>query len=190
MREQKLHTICEDAHCPNIGECWNAGTATFMILGDVCTRACGFCAVRDRQAALARPAGARAAGAQLCEPRSGLCRRSLRSIAMTSLIGGAEIFAACIEAIRRDVPAVRVEVLIPDFKGNWDALATVVEARPVRPQPQRRNGAAALLASAATGALRALARLDSPRQGRRPGHAHEVRLHGRTRRDPETSCSS
>jgi lipoic acid synthetase len=129
MRDQRLNTVCEDAHCPNIGECWNAGTATFMILGDVCTRSCGFCAVTT----------GRPQALDLMEPyRVARTVRTLRLdyVVITSVnrddleSGGAEIFAACINAIRRDGPDVRVEVLIPDFKGNWDALATVAEARP------------------------------------------------------------
>jgi lipoic acid synthetase len=129
MREQGLHTICEDAKCPNIGECWNAGTATFMILGDVCTRSCGFCAVttgRPHELDLLEPY-------RLAQAVESL---ALDYVVITSvnrddlMTGGAEIFAACIKTIRRNDPAVRVEVLIPDFKGNWDALATVVEAEP------------------------------------------------------------
>ncbi len=129
MREQGLHTICEDARCPNIGECWNAGTATFMILGDVCTRSCGFCAV-----ATGRPHGL-----DLLEPyrlARTVATLGLDYVVITSVnrddleSGGAEVFASCLRAIRRNDPAVRVEVLIPDFKGNWDALAIVVDARP------------------------------------------------------------
>jgi lipoic acid synthetase len=129
MRDQGLHTICEDAKCPNIGECWNAGTATFMILGDVCTRSCGFCAVTT----------GRPHDLDLLEPYR--LARAVRSLGLDYVVitsvnrddltaGGAEVFAACIKTIRRNDPAVRVEVLIPDFKGNWDALATVVKARP------------------------------------------------------------
>ncbi len=129
MRDQKLNTICEDAHCPNIGECWNAGTATFMILGEVCTRSCGFCAVTT----------GRPHALDLMEPyRLAQTVRTLQLdyVVITSVnrddleSGGAEIFAACIRAIRNDHPSVRVEVLIPDFKANWDALAKVVDARP------------------------------------------------------------
>ena len=129
MREQGLHTICEDAKCPNIGECWNAGTATFMILGDVCTRSCGFCAVttgRPHDLDLVEPYRVAQAVASL----------KLDYVVITSVnrddlaSGGAEVFAGCIRAIRRNDASVRVEVLIPDFKGNWDALATVVRARP------------------------------------------------------------
>jgi lipoic acid synthetase len=129
MREQNLHTICEDAHCPNIGECWNAGTATFMILGDVCTRSCGFCAVTT----------GRPHALDVMEPHR--LAQAVRTLGLDYVVitsvnrddlhsGGAEIFAACIRAIRDNDPNVRVEVLIPDFKGNWDALAAVVDARP------------------------------------------------------------
>jgi len=129
MRDERLHTVCEEAHCPNVGECWNAGTATFMILGDVCTRSCGFCAVTT----------GRPGELDLLEPfrlASAVRTLGLDYVVITSVnrddiaSGGAEIFAACIKAIRRNDPRVRVEVLIPDFKGNWDALALVVEARP------------------------------------------------------------
>jgi lipoic acid synthetase len=129
MREQSLHTICEDARCPNIGECWNAGTATFMILGDVCTRSCGFCAVttgRPHELDLLEPQRLAQAVQSL-----GLDYVVITSVNRDDLeSGGAEVFAGCIRAIRRNDASIRVEVLIPDFKGNWDALASVVRARP------------------------------------------------------------
>ena len=129
MREQNLHSVCEEARCPNIGECWNAGTATFMILGDTCTRSCGFCAVttgRPGELDLLEPVRLAQTVRQL-----GLDYVVITSVNRDDLpSGGAEIFAGCIRAIRRNDPNVRVEVLIPDFKGNWDALATVVRARP------------------------------------------------------------
>ncbi len=130
LREQGLHSVCEEARCPNIGECFNAGTATFMILGDVCTRACGFCDVTS----------GRPAGLDLLEPLRlartvetlGLDYAVITSVNRDDLPdGGAGIFAGCIRAIRQRSPDVQVEVLIPDFEGNWDALRTVVEARPV-----------------------------------------------------------
>ena len=129
MREGRLHTVCEEAHCPNIGECWEAGTATFMILGDTCTRACGFCAVKSgRPGALDRLEPMRVANA--------VRDLSLTHAVVTSVNrddepdGGAFIFAATIRWIRRLSPGTSVEVLIPDFMGNWDALATVMDARP------------------------------------------------------------
>jgi len=130
MRGLSLHTVCEEARCPNIGECWNRGTATFMILGDVCTRACGFCAVKTGLPG--RPPDpmepARVADA--------IGRMGLKHAVITSVNrddqkdGGAGIFAACIQAVRARVPGCAVEVLIPDFKGNWDALQAVIDARP------------------------------------------------------------
>jgi len=130
MRELDLHTVCEEAHCPNVGECWNRGTATFMILGDVCTRACGFCAVKTGLPG--RPPDPE-------EPRrvaDAVARMGLRHAVITSVNrddqgdGGAAIFAAVIREIRARVPGCAVEVLIPDFKGDWAALQTVLEARP------------------------------------------------------------
>ncbi len=130
LRQQELHTVCEEAHCPNIGECFNSGTATFMILGDICTRACGFCAVTT---------GRPEPGLDWLEPQrlaQAVRKLGLDYTVITSVNrddqpdGGAVIFANCIRAIQRDNPRGRVEVLIPDFMGNWDALATVVEARP------------------------------------------------------------
>ena len=130
MRERQLHTVCEEARCPNIGECFNAGTATFMILGDVCTRACGFCAVTS-----GRPQGAPdplepLRLAQAVETL-GLDYAVITSVQRDDLAdGGAGIFAACIRAIRHRTPRCQVEVLIPDFDGNPEALRAVVEARP------------------------------------------------------------
>jgi lipoic acid synthetase len=130
MRELGLHTVCEEARCPNVGECWNRGTATFMILGDVCTRACGFCAVKTGLPS--RPPDPQ-------EPRrvaDAVARLGLRHAVITSVNrddqkdGGAGIFAAVIREIRAHVPGCAVEVLIPDFKGDPQALATVIEARP------------------------------------------------------------
>jgi lipoyl synthase len=130
MRELDLHTVCEEARCPNVGECWNRGTATFMILGDVCTRACGFCAVKTGLPA--RPPDPE-------EPRrvaDAVARMGLRHAVITSVNrddqrdGGASIFAAVIREVRARIPACTVEVLIPDFKGDWAALEVVVAARP------------------------------------------------------------
>ena len=130
MRDLDLHTVCEEARCPNLGECWNRGTATFMILGDVCTRACGFCAVKTGLPGLPPDPmeAARVADA--------VARMGLRHAVITSVNrddqedGGAGVFADCIREVRARVPGCAVEVLIPDFKGNWTALGRVVEARP------------------------------------------------------------
>lgn len=130
MRGLDLHTVCEEAHCPNVGDCWNRGTATFMILGDVCTRACGFCAVKTGLPG--RPPDPH-------EPQrvaEAAARMGLRHVVVTSVNrddqpdGGASAFAGCIREIRRRLPQCAVEVLIPDFKGNWNALQTVIDARP------------------------------------------------------------
>lgn len=129
MRGLSLHTVCESARCPNIGECWNAGTATFMILGDVCTRSCGFCAVKT----------GRPQGLDREEPERVACAvqaLGLRHAVVTSVNrdelpdGGAEIFAETIAAIRRLCPQTKIEVLIPDFQGNWQALLAVINAEP------------------------------------------------------------
>lgn len=129
MREQSLHTVCEEAHCPNIGDCWSRGTATFMILGDTCTRSCGFCAVKTgRPGALDRGEPRRVALA--------IQQMELRHAVITSVdrdeleLGGADIFADTIKWTRRLSPDTTIEVLIPDFKGNWAALAMVMEAHP------------------------------------------------------------
>ena len=129
LREHDLSSVCEEAACPNIGECFGAGTATFMILGDICTRACGFCAVTS----------GRPAGLDLGEPRrlaDAIAALELDYAVITSVDrddladGGAGMFAACIHAIRERLPACTVELLVPDFEGNWSALATVMEAGP------------------------------------------------------------
>ncbi len=127
---QRLHTVCEEARCPNMGECWNAGTATFMILGDICTRSCGFCAVKT---------GRPDYGLDWDEPRrvaEAVQRMNLRHAVITSVNrderadGGAPLFAETIRQIRELVPTCTVEVLIPDFRGNEDALALVLDAKP------------------------------------------------------------
>ena len=130
MRDLDLHTVCEEARCPNLGECWNRGTATFMILGDVCTRACGFCAVKTGLPARP-PDGGEAARVANAVARMGLSHAVITSVNRDDQEdGGASVFAACIEQVRARVPGCAVEVLIPDFKGNWAALARVLEARP------------------------------------------------------------
>ena len=130
MRTLGLNTVCESARCPNMGECWEHRTATFMILGNICTRACGFCAV---------PSGKPAGPPDEQEPdrvAEAVERMGLRYAVVTSVNrddqpdGGAAIFARTIAEIRRRVPECKVEVLIPDFRGDWNALGTVVAARP------------------------------------------------------------
>ena len=129
MRGQQLHTVCEEAHCPNIGECWERGTATFMILGDICTRRCHYCAVttgRPQGLDLQEPARLAATVQEL-----GLRYCVITSVNRDDLPdGGAFIFAACINRIRAQSPDCKIEVLIPDFAGSQDALARVMAARP------------------------------------------------------------
>lgn len=129
VTDLKLHTVCESAACPNVGECWNKRTATFMILGNVCTRRCGFCAVQK--------------GGPLPvdydEPRrvaEACAALGLKFAVITSVNrddrkdGGAELFALTIQAIRERIPGCGVEVLVPDFQGSHEAMDTVLEARP------------------------------------------------------------
>lgn len=129
MRSKKLHTVCEEAMCPNIGECWGAGTATFLIMGDTCTRSCGFCDIKTgRPEPLDWQEPERVAQA--------VKKMDLRHVVITSVNrderkdGGAPIFALCIERIRQVQPGCSIEVLIPDFKGREEALKTVMDARP------------------------------------------------------------
>lgn len=129
MRGLKLNTVCEDAHCPNIGECWHHGTATFMILGDICTRACAYCAVaHGRPEALDIQEPHRVAEAV---QQMGLTYAVITSVDRDDLPdGGAGIFATTIREIKARMPDTRVEVLIPDFKGERAPLETVIDARP------------------------------------------------------------
>jgi lipoic acid synthetase len=130
MRGLALHTVCEEARCPNIGECWNRGTATFMILGDVCTRACGFCAVKTGLPGRPPDPGEPGRVADAVA-RMGLAHAVITSVNRDDQRdGGASIFAACIREIRARTPKCAIEVLIPDFKGSWEALAIVLDARP------------------------------------------------------------
>ena len=129
MRELKLHTVCEEAQCPNIGECWNHGTATFMILGEVCTRACAYCAISHGRPAPADPD--EAARVARAIHTLGLSYVVVTSVDRDDLKdGGASIFADTIRQTRALHPGCRLEVLIPDFQGNEAALRTVLDARP------------------------------------------------------------
>lgn len=130
MRTLGLHTVCESARCPNMGECWEHRIATFMILGNICTRACGFCSV---------PSGRPLGPPDEDEPQrvgEAVARMGLRYAVVTSVNrddqpdGGAAIFAETIREIHRRVPGCKVEVLIPDFRGVWTALQTVMAAQP------------------------------------------------------------
>ena len=129
MRQLDLHTVCEEATCPNIGECWDRGTATFMILGDICTRSCGYCNVTHGRPHPVDPT----------EPErlaAAVDRLGLRHVVITSVDrddlpdGGASAFAATITAVRRQAAGCRIEVLIPDFSGQVTDLRTVLDAQP------------------------------------------------------------
>jgi lipoyl synthase len=129
MRELGLHTVCEEARCPNIGECWEHKAATFMILGDVCTRNCTYCAVAHGTPTAFDPLEP----LRLAEAveRMGLAHVVITSVDRDDLPnGGAEVFAGCITEIKRRLPDTSVEVLIPDFKGSEQALRIVMDARP------------------------------------------------------------
>ncbi len=129
MRGLNLHTVCEEALCPNIGECWNNRTATFMILGNICTRSCGFCAVlTGKPTELDFEEPKRVADAA---EKMGLKHAVITSVNRDELAdGGSSIFAATIREIRERIPGCAVEVLTPDFKGDHDAIRIVLEARP------------------------------------------------------------
>jgi lipoic acid synthetase len=129
MRAKTLHTVCEEARCPNMAECWGAGTATFMILGDVCTRSCGFCAVKT----------GRPTGLDLEEPQrvaEAIHAMGIRHAVITSVNrdelpdGGAAVFAQTIRNVRASNPGITLEVLIPDFRGIREAIDLVLDARP------------------------------------------------------------
>ncbi len=129
LKDSQLHTVCEEARCPNIGECWEARSATFMILGDICTRRCHYCAVTT----------GRPIGIDVSEPErlaQSVARLGLNYCVITSVNrddladGGALVFAACIRKIREQLPDCKVEVLIPDFGGSWKALGKVMDAKP------------------------------------------------------------
>jgi lipoic acid synthetase len=129
VHEHKLHTVCESAQCPNLGECWSRKTATIMILGNICTRSCGFCAVQTgRPTELDRDEPRRVAEAIRL---MGLKHAVITSVARDELTdGGAGIWAETIRAVREENPNTAIEVLIPDFKGRWQDLETVLAAKP------------------------------------------------------------
>ena len=129
MREWNLHSVCEEAHCPNIGECWEDSTATFMILGDTCTRNCGYCAVSHGKPVWEDREEPERVGRAVGE--LGLEHAVITSVNRDDLAdGGAGAFAATVRAIRRYASGCRVELLIPDFQGKAEALQTVVDAAP------------------------------------------------------------
>ena len=163
MRTLDLHTVCESARCPNMGECWEHRTATFMILGNICTRACGFCAV---------PSGKPLGPPEEDEPErvaEAVERMGLRYAVVTSVNrddqpdGGAAIFARTIAEIRQRVADCRIEVLIPDFRGDLARPRNGNRRSPRRPQSQYGNRAAPLSPRPQRRRLRALARIAAPR---------------------------
>lgn len=130
IRDHDLNTVCSEARCPNMGECWGAGTATFMILGDVCTRSCSFCAVKT---------GRPPQGLDWDEPKrvaDAANKMQLKHVVLTSVNrderkdGGAPIFAECHKVLRETIEGVTIESLIPDFRGVWDALQIVIDTPP------------------------------------------------------------
>jgi lipoic acid synthetase len=127
--EHKLHTICESGSCPNMGECWGEGTATFMILGNICTRSCGFCAVQT----------GKPLAADLMEPNrvaNSVKTMGVKHAVITSVDrddlkdGGSEIWAATVNAIRKESPGTTLETLIPDFMGKWENLQNIIDVAP------------------------------------------------------------
>ena len=170
MRELNLNTVCEEAACPNIGECWTKKHATVMILGDVCTRACAFCNVKTGM-----PRSGRSARARACR-RSPPRKLGLEHIVITSVDrddlpdGGAGQFVKVIEALRRETPGTTIEILTPDFRGKMrPAVEAICRRRARRLQPQPRNRAAALSDDPPG---RALLRLAAPARG---GEARTIR---------------
>jgi lipoic acid synthetase len=131
MQSKSLNTVCEEARCPNIGECWGSGTATFLILGSVCTRSCAFCAVKSGKPDTSASDFQRAIAVAEAVAAMNLRHAVITSVTRDDLIdGGAALFAATIGKIRERSPGCSVEVLIPDFKGKRESLERVIEARP------------------------------------------------------------
>lgn len=129
VSEHKLHTICQSGNCPNMGECWGAGTATFMILGNVCTRSCGFCAVstgRPEEVDILEPYNV-AQSIKLMEVKHAV----ITSVDRDDLAdGGSEIWAATVRAVRKHSPGTTMETLIPDFQGKWENLQRIIDVAP------------------------------------------------------------
>ncbi|MFN8582361.1 MAG: lipoyl synthase [Gemmatimonadaceae bacterium] len=129
MRDLQLHTVCEEAHCPNVGECWEHGTATFMILGDVCTRNCGYCAVNHGRPPVYDVEEPSRVASAIGEMQ--LQHAVITSVDRDDLADyGAWIFAETIRQVRARVPTCSIEVLVPDFQGNVESIRTVLDARP------------------------------------------------------------
>ena len=181
VKENGLVTVCEEAGCPNIGECWDKKHATFMIMGDTCTRACAFCNVKTGMPGAldaAEPEHVAEATVKL-----GLAHIVVTSVDRDDLAdGGAEHFAQTIRAIRARCPTTTIEILTPDFLRKDGALEAVVAAQARRVQPQSRNRAVALSHGAAGRALFPFDPAAAAGQGNRSDDLHQVRHHGRPRR--------
>ncbi len=181
MRELDLNTVCEEAACPNIGECWKEKHATMMILGAVCTRACTFCNVATGRPDLVDPHEPGRVGEAVAA--LGLAHIVVTSVDRDDLDdGGAGHFARTITAIRAAAPQTTIEVLVPDFLRKDGAIEAVDRGPARHPQPQSRNRAAALCRGAAGGALFCLAAPARPGEAHRPGDVYQIRDHGRARR--------
>ncbi len=129
FRGKSLHTVCEEAMCPNLGECWARGTATFLLMGDTCTRSCGFCKIKTGRPSALDPDEPRRVAESICA--MGLSHAVLTSVNRDEQAdGGAWVFAESLYWIRQLAPGCTVEVLIPDFRGDWAALQAVMDARP------------------------------------------------------------
>lgn len=129
VSEHKLHTICESGNCPNMGECWGAGTATFMILGNVCTRSCGFCAVATGKPAEVDPYEPLRVAKSV--KLMGLKHAVITSVDRDDLKdGGSEIWAKTVETVRKLNPGITIETLIPDFQGKWENLNRIIDVKP------------------------------------------------------------
>ena len=181
LQDGELHTVCEEARCPNIGECWESGTATFMILGAICTRRCHYCAVTT----------GRPTGIDVMEPerlaqtvqKLGLKYCVITSVNRDDLVdGGAFIFAKCIQKLRHRVPGCKVEVLIPDFDGSLPGLKKVVDAGPDVLNHNIESTRAIFPKGPAEGQIRPVLEALGQREGVGPCHADQVghhRGHGR-----------
>jgi lipoic acid synthetase len=182
LREHNLHTVCEEASCPNIGECFGKGTATFMIMGDKCTRRCPFCDVGH-----GRPDPLDAD-----EPKNlarTIAALKLKYVVITSVDrddlrdGGAAHFVECIRETRAQSPDTRIEILTPDFRGRLDRALDPERRTARRDEPQPRNGAAPVQGSAPGFGLRAFAEAAEGLQGAASGRRDQVGPDGRPRRD-------
>ncbi len=182
MRSKSLHTVCEEAHCPNLGECWGSGTATFLILGDICTRSCGFCDIRHGRPLPLDPMEAERVVQAVKAMR--LKHAVITSVNRDELPdGGASVFAAVIRGIHNEVPKCTVEVLIPDFKGDLEALKISHGGQTGSLEPQYRNCSQALPECSTSGSLRVVRNRAAQRTGFLPRYSYQIRIDGRSGRN-------